>query len=158
MGSVATPEFVLALRRQVGTGLLFMPAAAAVVSDEAGRVLFHQRTDSREWALPGGILEPGEQPATGAVREVREETGIVAEAHTLTGIYTGPEVTYPNGDRAQYVVSIFACRAVGGRLAPDPDESLDARFFPMDSLPSVSERTLERLKYALSGGPAHFDV
>ena len=121
-------------------------------------MLFHQRTDSGEWALPGGILEPGEQPATGAVREVREETGIVAEAHTLTGIYTGPEVTYPNGDRAQYVVSIFACRAVGGRLAPDPDESLDARFFPMDSLPSVSERTLERLKHALSGGPAHFDV
>ena len=55
-------------------------------------------------------------------------------------------------------MSVFACRAVGGRLAPDPNESLDARFFPLDSLPPVSERTLRRLTHALSGGPAHFDL
>ncbi|WP_327352293.1 NUDIX hydrolase [Streptomyces sp. NBC_01304] len=54
------------------------PAARAAVLDPDGAV-FLLRYDNSEvgvhWAMPGGGLDPGESPRTGALREVREETG-----------------------------------------------------------------------------------
>jgi ADP-ribose pyrophosphatase YjhB (NUDIX family) len=39
-----------------------------------------------EWLLPGGLLEPDETPAEGALRELREETGIEALIEDLAAI------------------------------------------------------------------------
>ena len=52
--------------------------------DDEGQVLLGRRTDTRSWALPGGIIDPGEQPADAAVRECFEETGRVAAPETLS--------------------------------------------------------------------------
>jgi ADP-ribose pyrophosphatase YjhB (NUDIX family) len=41
-----------------------------------------------EWLQPGGILEPGETPAEGARRELREETGVEAVIEDLAAIST----------------------------------------------------------------------
>jgi len=50
-----------------------------LVVNDAGEVLMLWRhrfaTDEWGWELPGGILEPGEDPTVAAVREVEEETG-----------------------------------------------------------------------------------
>jgi 8-oxo-dGTP pyrophosphatase MutT (NUDIX family) len=74
-----TPGFVSALRAAVGPDvLLWLPGVNAIVRDEAGRVLLHRRSDTGEWSLLSGILEPGEDPAAGVVREVEEETGVRA--------------------------------------------------------------------------------
>ncbi len=73
------PEFVAALRSHVGTDLLWMPGVSAVVVDDDGRLLLGQRADTGQWAVISGILEPGEDPAVGLVREVREETGLAPE-------------------------------------------------------------------------------
>ncbi|SCL20411.1 NUDIX hydrolase [Micromonospora inyonensis] len=56
-------------------------AARVLLVDAAGRVLlFHAtdpgRPDFRYWFTPGGGLDPGEEPATGAARELAEETGL----------------------------------------------------------------------------------
>ena len=57
--------------------------ALALVVD-AGKVLMvrHHRfvIDESGWELPGGIVEPGEDPASAATREVEEETGWRPEA------------------------------------------------------------------------------
>ncbi len=70
------PEFVSRLRMRVGTELLWLPGVSAVVVDDAGRVLLGRRSDNGRWAVISGILEPGEQPAVAAAREVLEETGV----------------------------------------------------------------------------------
>ncbi len=72
------------LRSLVGHRPLWLSVAIAVVMDEEGQVLLGRRTDTGSWALPGGIIDPGEQPADAAVRECFEETGIVAAPETLS--------------------------------------------------------------------------
>lgn len=53
----------------------------------------------------------------------------------LTAVTTTPEVTYPNGDRAQYLDVCFWCRAIGGEARVADDESLEVGWFAPDQLP-----------------------
>jgi 8-oxo-dGTP diphosphatase len=50
--------------------------AHVLIRDDRGRVLLCETQFKPDWELPGGIVEPGEAPRLGAVREVREELGI----------------------------------------------------------------------------------
>lgn len=132
------PDYIVHLRAHVGHTTLLAPAAAGVVRDEGGRVLLIRRGDNGQWSLPGGMLEPGEQLDACLVREVWEETGLEVQPLRLVGIYSDPSetlVTYPNGDRVHFVTATFECRAVGGALRADGDESLEVGYFPADALP-----------------------
>ncbi|MCD9199209.1 NUDIX domain-containing protein [Aeromicrobium wangtongii] len=64
----------LPTKRVIGQGL---------VRDERGRVLLCELTYKREWDLPGGVIEVGEAPSVGLVRELEEELGITVEVHDL---------------------------------------------------------------------------
>ncbi len=152
------PDFVQALRRQVGNDLLWMAGVSAVVRNERGQVLLVRRADTGRWSLVSGILEPGEQPAIGLVREIEEETGVVAEVEALTGVWTLPEVTYSNGDRAQYLDLCFVARHVSGEARVNDDESLEVGWFAPEELPELPERSMARLERALAfGGRAWFE-
>jgi hypothetical protein len=50
--------------------------ALAVVRGHSGRVLLARCTDTGNWELPGGAIEPGETATAAAEREVLEETGV----------------------------------------------------------------------------------
>ncbi len=50
--------------------------AHVIVRDTAGRVLLCQVSYKKDMELPGGVVEPDEDPATGASREMREELGV----------------------------------------------------------------------------------
>ncbi|MFT3659905.1 MAG: NUDIX domain-containing protein [Gordonia sp. (in: high G+C Gram-positive bacteria)] len=155
------PEFITALRSRVGTDLLWLTGVTAIVLHEVdGRehLLLGRRADTGEWAAVYGILEPGEQPAVAALREVVEETGVRARIVGLASVTSGRDVVvYPNGDRAQYLDLTFLCVP---DLAADPDpvaaarvgddESLAVGWFPLDALPSpLCTSTVERLGRAL---------
>ncbi len=151
---MAIPDFVLRLRRHVGTELLWLPAVSGVVLDDRDRLLLTHRVDNGLWGLPGGILDPGEQPATGLVREIREETGVDVEVLALTSAISGGVITHGNGDLAQYLVLAFRCRPLGGTAdgahAAD-DENHDVRWFGLDDLPHpLSDGGDERLEHALA--------
>lgn len=152
------PDFVVALRERMGTDLLWLSGVTAVVRNERGQVLLVRRADNGQWALVSGILEPGEQPAAGLRREIEEETGVVARIEALAGVWTLPELTYPNGDRAQYLDLTFLATHVSGEARVNDDESLEVGWFALDALPPMMERSRVRLDRALAfGGRAWFD-
>jgi ADP-ribose pyrophosphatase YjhB (NUDIX family) len=103
----------------VEAGVEVRPGVAAVVWDEAQRVLLHRRRVGGAWAPPSGRLEPGETVRAGILRELREETGLRVRIQRLIGVYSDPAfmvVEYPDGRRVQYVTCLFECRKVGGEL------------------------------------------
>jgi ADP-ribose pyrophosphatase YjhB (NUDIX family) len=90
-----TPQFVLALRAKVGHDPLPLHGITAVVFDDLERVLLVRRADDGSCALVTGCLEPGEQPAAGAVREIAEETGILATAERIISVSALPLMACP---------------------------------------------------------------
>ncbi|MGH8883038.1 MAG: NUDIX hydrolase, partial [Stackebrandtia sp.] len=146
-----TPEFILDIREKIGHDLLWLPSVTAVVLDEDSRVLLVRRADNRKWTLVTGCLEPGEQPAAGAVREVLEETGVEAVAKRLIGVQSTPRAECANGDKVQWLDVGFACRAVGGEARVNDDESIDVGWFEPEALPQpLGPRQTRQLAEALS--------
>jgi 8-oxo-dGTP pyrophosphatase MutT (NUDIX family) len=143
--------YVLDLRERVGHGLLLLPGVTAVVFDDAGRVLLNERSDNGQWALIAGVMDPGEQPAETIVREVYEETAVHVVPERITSVLTQP-VTYPNGDRCEYVDITFRCRAVGGEARVNDDESLAVGWFALDDLPPIGDLVRHRIECALTPG------
>jgi len=122
--------YLARLRGRVGHELITLPGVSACIFDEAGRVLLAHHVDSRIWALPGGAVEPDEDPAAAVAREAREELGIELVLQGLIGVYGGPKfrVSYPNGDLVSYTAIVYACRAAGTPAACDTSEVDEVRF------------------------------
>jgi 8-oxo-dGTP pyrophosphatase MutT (NUDIX family) len=156
LGGVMIPGFVSLLRAAVGPDvLLWLPGVNAVVRDDAGRVLLHRRSDTGEWSLLSGILEPGEDPAAGVVREVEEETGVRVAVEWLAAVSVSPQVRHPNGDLAQYLELVFACRpAPPGQVGrADGEESLEVAWFSPAALPPVRGSVRERIAIVVAHNP-----
>jgi 8-oxo-dGTP diphosphatase len=129
------PRYVAGLRGRVGNDLLMLPGATAVVVDRAGRLLLGQRADNGRWTLPGGAVDPGEQPAEAVVREVYEETGVHVAVERLAGVVLR-QSHYANGDVCQYMAVWFRCRATGGTARVNDEESLAVGWYHLDALPA----------------------
>ena len=89
------------------------------------------------WALPKGLVAPGESPAETAAREVAEETGVqgrlVEKLGDVRYVYTW------EGERVFKVVSFFLFRYLRGRLGNIPlehaHEVAAARWLPLEEAP-----------------------
>lgn len=147
---MSTPPFILELRKKIGHDLLWLHGVTACVLDEHGRILLGRRADTGEWAMVYGIIDPGEQPADAAVREVKEETGVDVVVTDLVSVNSEQRIlTYANGDHAQYMDHSFLCALKsGGNAEPfvGDDESLNVGWFALNELPSpLARSTAERL-------------
>lgn len=65
---------------------LYRPTAVAVVENERGEILLTQSVHGEDWGFPQGGVERGEDAVAGLLRELFEETGILAsEVHCFCG-------------------------------------------------------------------------
>ncbi|SCG63670.1 NUDIX hydrolase [Micromonospora inositola] len=102
-------------------------AVAAVVSDDAGRVLLcRQGRGERRWALPGGRLRRDESPAAAVLRDIRAETGWEIRVVDLVGLYrlsdrgAVPPTAGRCGPLPDVLVHVFRARVTGAAPAADP--------------------------------------
>lgn len=102
--------------------------AQAIVHGDDG-ILLAVRCDLQGWELPGGKIEEGETAEAAVCREVREETGLIVEVDRYVGDYVR------TGFRP-HTAKIFLCRQVGGMFQSNW-ETLDLRWFPLESLPDT---------------------
>lgn len=99
----------------------------AIVLDEEKRMLLvRQHHDGKDiWMVPGGGIEEGEYAAEAAIREVKEETGLVIGIDGL--LWHVEEVS----DRGQRFVNFFLCHVDGDEQTPalgyDPELGEDAQ-------------------------------
>ena len=133
---MAMSAHVRRLRAAMGTELLVLPSVTGIVFDDRNRILLVRQTESGLWGAPGGAVDPVEIPADAVVREVWEETGLYTKPLRLLGVYGGPSclVTYPNGDRTIYVMTVFECAVLGGTLRERSDETNAAAFVSTSEL------------------------
>ena len=90
-----------------------------------------------EWSLPGGVLECGETLREAAVREAREETGLVVEPVDMLGVYERVIRSDDGRVRYHYVLIDFLCRPVEGDVKAGSDAA-DVQWFTRDELPPLN--------------------
>jgi ADP-ribose pyrophosphatase YjhB (NUDIX family) len=130
--------------------------SSAVAADDEGRILLQRRSDSGNWALPGGTMDIGESFAESAVREVKEETGFDVRIERIIGIYSDPAhvFAYDDGEVRQEFNICLACTIVGGALRVS-SESTAVEFFPVAVLPDLQmhESIRKRIRDYLDNKP-----
>lgn len=95
-------------------------AGGVVIADAQLAVIRPQGRPPGHWALPKGAIDPGESGVDTAVREVLEETGLVAEpGRKLEPI---KYVYQRNGERIFKVVTFWVMAPVGGELGVIAEE------------------------------------
>ena len=97
-----------------------------------GRVLLAKRAHEprrRSWGIPAGFMEYGEHPERTAVREAKEETGLIVRLSGLFGVYAGRD-----DPRTRAVLILYRAKIAGGRLKAGDDAS-EVGFFALDRLP-----------------------
>lgn len=155
---MAIPDFIVQLRKKIGHDLLWMSGVTAVVLRDGDggvpEVLLVRRADNDAWTPITGIIDPGEQPAVAAAREVLEEAGVIAEPQTLVRVHAEPPMRHTNGDNAQYLDHTFRFRYVSGDAHPADGENTDAAWFTLAELPPMSTEMLARIDAAVAGEAA----
>lgn len=126
--------YVLELRQTVGSRPLIVVGAAAVVK-QADRILLVKRRDNGLWGLPAGSKELNESLTTTAIRELREETGLIGQQPKLLAVISGQRMQYqyPNGDQIDSVTAVYALQASGKSTLSN--ETSAVRFFDVKHLP-----------------------
>jgi 8-oxo-dGTP pyrophosphatase MutT (NUDIX family) len=133
-----------------------LSAGGVLVRSVAGRphlaAIRPQGRPAGVWALPKGLIDPGEAPAETALREVEEETGVrgrlVEKLGDVKYVYTW------EGERVFKVVSFYLLRAGRGRIGEIAEamrvEVAEARWLPLDEAPHLLAHKGEREMAAIA--------
>jgi 8-oxo-dGTP diphosphatase len=117
---------------------------------EGDRIVLVKRANppiQGHWSIPGGVLEVGEMVREAAVREAREETGLIVEPGELLGVYDRILRDVEHRVQYHYVLIDFLCRPLGGELLAASDAA-EVRWFTREELPALNlaDDTLDVIK------------
>ena len=108
-------------------------AEAVVFKDE--KILLMKRHDDGLWAVPGGLIEVGETPSTTALRELKEEGGMVGSIKRLLGVFDSR--IWQSRTRAHMYHFLFEVAIEKGLPTITP-EATDWQYFSSGELPELS--------------------
>lgn len=112
-------------------------AASSAIVRNGDRLLLIRRINppSRDmFAFPGGRGEDGETPAETALRELEEETGIVARKPELFATYDLPSRNESGTLTSHYFLSVFTVETDEGVIATASDDAAEAGWFTLDEI------------------------
>jgi len=113
-----------------------VPAAGCLVERD-GQVLMVQRRYppyAEAWTLPAGFVEWDETPEQAAVRETREETGLVVESTGLFGVFPWHQEFHDGQAHDNGLLVLYRARVAGGELQAG-DDAQDVAWYPVGGLP-----------------------
>mgnify|MGYP001544465325 CR=1 FL=1 len=156
---VSTERLLYANGREYDLDFVRHPGAAAVVAlDAAGRLCvvrqYRHGIAGFLWEIPAGKLDPGEAPEACAVRELAEETGIVAQRWTSLGQYLPAPGIFTE------LIHLYLARDLSvGAPAPDADEDLELQWLPLsDAIAKVQRGEWNDGKTALALWRAQYQL
>jgi ADP-ribose pyrophosphatase YjhB (NUDIX family) len=112
-------------RQELGT-ITPKVGVGGAVFDEEGKILLIRRHDDQRWTIPAGAAELHETPEEGAIREIREETGLDVKVDGLIGVFHRLAGTF--GQSFSIYSIYYHCLPTGGSLQTSR-ESLEVGFF-----------------------------
>ena len=150
--AVRIPAGLWKLTKEVARHVLRRPVVgiAALARTPDGRYVLIRRSDSGEWAMPGGTLEWGETLRSAIERELLEEAGTrLVSLGEVIGVYSRPD----RDPRLHAVTVIVEATVAPPSHPPDnPLEILEVRAFAEADLPaSLSHGMSEMLHNARAG-------
>jgi ADP-ribose pyrophosphatase YjhB (NUDIX family) len=107
-------------------------AAGVALFDEEGRILLMKRTDTGDWLVPGGFVEPNEGPEQAAIRETNEETNLDVRITELVGTHYQPATEHHVNET---VALIYLCERLGGTLQGS-EESSALQYWHIEDVPT----------------------
>lgn len=130
--------YILNLRKKIGHQTLLMPCSTIILENEKGEILLQLRQDDQTWGLHGGSIEIDEEVEVAAKRELKEETGLIANQLHFLKYYSGSKFhhIYPNGDEVSIIDFVFFCSNYHGELKVQENEVKELRFFNKKNLPN----------------------
>ncbi|MGP4690884.1 NUDIX hydrolase [Agrobacterium cavarae] len=112
------------------------PASSAIIK-RGDRLLLVRRINPPSqdmFAFPGGRGEAGETPADTALRELQEETGIVARHPQLFATYDLPSRDSAGQLTSHFLLSVFLVEADEQAAALAADDAADAGWFTLEEI------------------------
>ncbi len=108
-----------------------VPTVDIIIEVNDAIVLIKRKNPPHGWAIPGGFVDYGESYETAAIREAKEETGLVIEDLQQFRTYSDP-----GRDARQHTAStVFIAQAHKQPTAGD--DAAEARLFTQSNLPQL---------------------
>jgi 8-oxo-dGTP diphosphatase len=152
------PRSVMTILKEAARHVLRHPVIGvlAAARTDDGRWLLIRRSDTGEWAMPGGTLEWGETLTSCVARELLEEAGTTSTTiEDMVGVWSHPDRDL----RFHAVTVVVRARVAAPTRAPvNPLEILEARLFRDDELPpNLAHGSTEMLAVARKPGAIYFE-
>lgn len=142
-------DYLKDLREKTGHMPLVLPHAVVIIINNQNEILLEERADDGFFDFPGGGIHLKETAEEAAARELKEETGLIANRLELFKVYSG-EIThyvYFNGDEIYGVDCVYICRDYSGEMKPQLSEVKRLFFCSLDKMPEkMSPRNKQIIK------------